>query len=246
MDLSTRGLVLREVNYKEADKILTVLTEDAGKLTVSARGARRKRSKYTASSQLLAFSELELHLRNGRWYLKEGRVAELFGGVRQDIVRLAVGAYFAELLEAMSDMDYADPGLLRLGLTGLHVLSGGAREEALVKAAFELRLMCLSGYAPEVSACPRCGAQTPESPMLSLTGGHIHCGIHRPDGGGRSVSLDPGSLSALRYIVNAPENRVFAFTLGTEGLAHLTGAAEGYVLAQLERRFRTLDFLKQL
>jgi len=246
MDLRTRGLVLRAVDYKEADKILTVLTEDAGRLTVSARGARSKRSKFTATSQLLAFSELDLQERYGRWYLKEGRAVELFSGLRQDIVALSVGAYFAELLEAVSDMDYDDPGLLHLGLTGLHVLSGGTRDPMLVKAAFELRLMCLSGYTPEVGACPKCGAGDPQSPMLSLRAGHIHCGKHHPDGGGASLSLDQGSLSALRHIVSAPENRVFAFALGTEGMAHLTSLAEGYVLAQLERRFRTLDFLKQL
>ena len=244
--MSTRGLILREVQYKEADKILTVLTEDAGKLTVSAHGARRARSKFTAASQLLAFSELDLYERNGRWNLREGRTIELFSGVRQDIVRLSVGAYFAELLEAVSDVDYDDTNLLRLGLTALHVLSGGTRENALVKAAFELRLMCLAGYEPHVLSCPLCGAAEPLSPMLSLQEGHIHCGLHRPRGGGASAPLDAGSLAAMRHVVGAAEGRVFAFTLGEEGLHHLGTAAEDYVLTQLERGFRTLDFLKQI
>lgn len=246
MDLSTRGIVLREVNYKEADKILTILTEEAGKLTVSARGARKKMGKYTAASQLLAFSELDLYERQGRWSLREGRVIELFGGLRQDICLLSIGAYFAELLEAVSDVDYVDPGLLTLGLSGLHVLSGGTRDPRLVKAAFELRLMCLSGYAPEVSACAKCSTATPAQPMLNLQGGQIHCRTHRPENSGASLPLDAGSLSALCHIISAPENRVFAFSLGEQGLAHLAAAAEGYVLAQLERGFRTLDFLKSL
>jgi len=246
MDLSTRGLVLREVQYKESDKILTVLTEDAGRLTVSARGARSKRSKFTASSQLLAFSELDLHERHGRWYLKEGRALELWNGIRQDIVRLSIATYFAELLEAVSDVDYEDANLLRLALTGLHVLSGGTREDKLVKAAFELRLMCLAGYEPDMSACPKCGEAELSKPMLSLREGYIHCAHHRPDVGGESMPLDPGSLSALRHIVGAPENRVFSFALGEVGMAYLEQTAERYVLTQLERNFRTLDFLKQL
>ena len=245
MDLSTRGLVLREVNYKESDKILTILTEDAGKLTVSARGARRKVGKYTAASQLLAFSELELYERQGRWSLREGRVVELFGGLRQDIHLLSVGVYFAELLEAVSDVDYIDPELLTLGLTGLHVLSGAARDPKLVKAAFELRLMCVSGYAPEVSACIQCGNPAPSDPRLNLQGGHVHCKAHRPTGGEHGLPLDEGSLLALRHIVSAPLARVFAFTLGEQGLGYLNTATEGYVLAQLERKFRTLEFLRQ-
>ena len=245
MDLKTRGLVLREVNYKESDKILTILTEDAGRLTVSARGARSKRSKYTAASQLLAFSELDLDERYGRWYLKEGRALELWSGIRQDIQRLSLATYFAELLEAVSDVDHDDPALLHLALSALHVLSSGARDERLVKAAFELRLMCLAGYEPNLSACPTCGETEIERPMLSLREGYIHCAHHRPAQGGTSMTLDPGSLQALRHIVSVPENRVFSFTLGEEGMTHLGLAAESYVLAQLERSFRTLDFLKK-
>lgn len=246
MDKSTRGLVLREVAYKEADKILTVLTEDLGKITVSARGARGKMGKCTAASQLLAFSELELYQRHGRWSLREGRVVELFENLRQDIEALSTGVYFAELLEAVSDMDYVAPDLLPLGLTGLLMLTKGERDRTLVKAAFELRLMCLAGYAPEISACPKCGETTPAEPLLQLNGGHIRCKTCPSEGGGGDVPLDGGSLSALRHIASAPLSRVFAFTLGEGGATRLKTAAEGYVLAQLERNFRSLDFLKSL
>jgi len=245
MEQNTRGLVLREVSYKEADKILTILTEDLGKITVSARGVRRKMGKSTAASQLLAFSDLTLYQRHGRWSIREGRVLELFDDLRQDIERFALGAYFAELLEAVSDMDYTDPNLLSFGLTGLVVLSRDEREIALVKAAFELRLMCLAGYAPEVAACPKCDSVNPRHPMLSLKGGHIHCKSCLPEGAGESMALDQGSLQALRHISAAPEGRVFAFTLGEQGMATLGTVAERYVAAQLERGFRTLEFYKQ-
>ena len=62
---TTKGLILREVKYKEADRILTVLTEDMGKITVKARGALRKGSKTAAATQLLAFSELTMFENRG-------------------------------------------------------------------------------------------------------------------------------------------------------------------------------------
>jgi len=85
----------------------------------------------------------------------------------------------------------------------------------------------------------------PIEPRLDLQGGHIHCRSHRPENALLGLPLDTGSLAALRHIVTAPLGRVFAFTLGEGGAAHLGAAAEGYVLAQLERGFRTLEFLKQ-
>ena len=60
MHIKTRGLVLRETNYKEADKILTVLTQDEGKRTVKARGCRRRGSRLAAAAQLLVYSEMTL------------------------------------------------------------------------------------------------------------------------------------------------------------------------------------------
>ena len=81
---TTRGLILREVRYKEADRILTVLTEDMGKMTVKARGALRKNSKTAASTQFLAFSELTLLDRNGFWSVSEGSTIEEFKGLRGD------------------------------------------------------------------------------------------------------------------------------------------------------------------
>ena len=60
MHLTTNALVLREVNYKESDKILTLLTEAEGKLTVSARGCRKKDSPISSACQLLAWAEFTL------------------------------------------------------------------------------------------------------------------------------------------------------------------------------------------
>ena len=73
MRLTTQGIVLRETNYKEADKILTVLTRDLGKRTVKARGRRRKNSKLTAASQLLVYSEMTLSERGGVHHPHRGR-----------------------------------------------------------------------------------------------------------------------------------------------------------------------------
>ena len=71
MFLTTRGLVLREVRYKESDKILTVLTQHEGKVTVRARGALRKGSRITAATQLLTYSDMTIFENRGRRTLNE-------------------------------------------------------------------------------------------------------------------------------------------------------------------------------
>lgn len=238
--------MLREVYYRESDKILTVLTEDEGRLTVSARGARSRNSKIAAAAQLFAFSELVLYERQGKLYLREGRTVELFSGLRQDIIRLAMAAYFAQVLETVSDEDIPNPAVLSLGLNSLYLLSRALRAPDLIKAAFELRLMCLAGYAPRLDACPLCGSEPPREPHFSLQGGFAACRDCLTAETGPHKALCAASLAAMRHIVSAPPERVFSFSLEPRAAKRLGKVAEAYCQAQLERSFQTLDYLKRL
>lgn len=143
------GLVIRSVDYKESDKILTVLTDRLGKLTVSARGARRRTSRLLPAVQLFAYSEMTLFEYNGRYRLDEAETREQFAGLRRDLDSSALAAYLAEVLGTEAEGAPLQPGVLRLALNSLYALSQGVGERWQVKAAFELRYAALSGYAPD-------------------------------------------------------------------------------------------------
>ena len=152
-----RGIVLRETETKESDKILTVLTDICGKIPVIARGARRKSCKYAACAQSLAYSEWTLNRKGDWYYANEGATIALFDGLRTDLTRLALGCYFAELTEAVTAEGEPAPALLSHLLNGLYALDKLRKAEPLARAAFELRLLCLAGYEPLADGCAYCG-----------------------------------------------------------------------------------------
>ena len=80
MHMRTKVLVLRETAYKESDKILTLLTQEAGKLTASGRGCRKKGSPIAAGCQLLVWSDMVLYEHRGRWAVQEAAVEREFRG----------------------------------------------------------------------------------------------------------------------------------------------------------------------
>lgn len=247
MHIVTQGLVLRETNYKEADKILTVLTREGGKRTVKARGCRRKNSKLTAASQLLVYSELTLSERGEFTTLTEADPLEQFWSVRQDLETLALASYFAEVAEASAQEGETCPELLSLLLNCLYALDTLKKPRALVKAVFELRLLCLTGYEPLLDACAVCGAPEPLRARLHLSQGVLCCAACRERlGGGVSMPLSPGALAAARYIVSGPPKKLFSFALAEESLRRLGQATEAFLMTQQERGFRTLDYYKQL
>ena len=239
-----RGLVLREVKFKEADKLLTVLTREEGKLTIRARDALRKNSRYGAAAQLLSFSELTLFCHKGRWSLNEGSTVEQFLGLRDELPLLSLATYFAELLEAVSDEDSPSPAALNLGLNALFALSRRLYPPAHIKAVFELRLMSLVGFLPSLDACGQCGAAMPAQPRFLTLEGVLACAACALEGA--SLSLCPASLAAMRHVTHAAPKKVFSFTLDEDAQKRFYAVCEAYVRVQLDRSFHSLDYWKQL
>ena len=209
MHITTQGLVLREVNYKEADKILTVLTAEGGKRTVKARGCRKKNSPLAASAQLLVYADMTLFLYQDRITLNEAESIRQFWHVRSDVELLALGSYFAEVMETVAVEGRPDPAAMSLILNSLHALD---------------KLMALEGYEPLADACAVCGRPDPEKPMLHLAEGVLHCAACRSEvGGGPSLPLTGGALAALRHILYGDPKRLFSFQLDQAGLNCLAG-----------------------
>lgn len=242
----TRGVVLRETETKEADKILTLLTADRGKIPVIARGVRRKGCKYAACAQPLVYSEWTLYQKGEWYYANEGATLELFSGLRGDLVALALGSYFAELTESVTQAEVPAGELLSHLLNGLYALSALHKPPEVVKPAFELRLLCLAGYEPLADSCAYCGVPDPEAPLLDVVQGVLRCRRCGEGSSMLSMPLCPASLAALRHIVYGDPKRLYSFRLEKTALDRLSAAAEAFLTAQLERGFRTLDFYKSL
>ena len=246
-DTVLKGLVLRTADYKESSKMLTVLTDAMGKVDISARGATRLKSRIAAACQPMAFSEMTVSESKERLYLKEASTLELFSGLTADLKNYALGCYFLELLDASCPETVEEPEVLALGLNALWLLSEGKKDPRIVKSAFELRLMALLGYQPEMEQCAACGKEEPDIPTLDLRGGALYCrDCALRSLAQRPMTLDRPSLLAIRHIVSAQRKNVFSFRIIDSGLRRLSDAAENYVKEQLERSFRTLDYYTSL
>lgn len=243
---TTRGLILREVHYKEADRILTVLTEDMGKITVKARGALRKGSRTAAATQFLAYSELTMFENRGKWSVNEASTIEEFKGLRSDIAALSLASYFAECTEALSDEDMPDPDMLRLILNCLFALSNSMYAPEHIKTAFELRLMSIAGYEPELRACSTCGDTEPHEAYFSTDNGIILCGNCRRSPLEANIKLAPGALSGMRHMIYSDMRKMLSFSLSEDAAECAAKTAESFLLTQTERRFSTLDYWKQV
>ena len=173
MYLKTEGLILRQTDWKETDRILNVLTREHGKMTFRARGVRSRRSRLAGSCQLLCYSEFTVFENRGVYTVDEAVPIEMFTELRRDVELVSLAAYFAQAAEVVAQEDDPNPELLSLCLNAMYALGKLQKPQALVKAAFELRLACLAGYTPMVDRCGVCGAEEPELVLWTVSLGQI-------------------------------------------------------------------------
>ena len=243
MFLKTDGLVVRQVNYKDNDQILTVLTKEHGLMTLKARGVRSRSSRLKGACQLLAYSEFTVFENRGFHTIDEANAIQMFPELRTDIELLSLASYFAQVSEVLSQEDMPNPELLSLTLNAFYALCRRLCTPELVKAAFELRAACLGGYTPELSGCAVCG--DPEPDRFDVRGGILCCASCNA-GEGLRLPVSPGSLAAMRYLVSCDAKRLFSFRLEGRAVKELCDLTETYLQTQLERGFYTLDFYKSL
>ena len=133
---------------------------------------------------------------------------------------------------------------MQLGLNSLYALSEGLGSCEKIKAAFELRLMTLEGYAPAEESCPVCGRGDIREPVFLPEEGQTVCRACRK--AGRSLPLTENALAAMRHILHAPAKKLLAFRLTEEEQSLLSAVAESWLLHCSDRNFPTLAYYRNL
>lgn len=243
MQCVTHGIIIRAKSVSD-DRLLTILTSDYGVISAVARGANKPRGRLTSSTELFCYSKLVLFRYRDSTTIDSAEVEQSFFALRQNIVALSLASYIAELCCELAPPEEAAPDYLRLVLNTLHLLSKGKKTVWLLKPVFELRLMTMAGFMPDLTGCAACGKfeEQGDGPMrFSIETGTLYCqNCYDPQ---HTAEVVPqGVLSAMRHIIYSPFEKLFSFSLPEEGLRILTHICESYMLFHLQKQYRSLGF----
>lgn len=175
----TKGIIIKRARWGEADLILTVFTEDLGKIQVLAKSVRKGKSKLAASLELLNLAQLEL-VRGYRFDLVTG--AQCLNGFRlfkQDLSRLAWAHFFAEFLNNFSEEKAPDSRLYALFRNLFLNLNCSQKQEEWreAMASGQWRVLEYLGIEPRLLSCLWCGAVLSDKEELVFLGeGGVYCG----------------------------------------------------------------------
>lgn len=194
------GVVLRRRNLGEADRLVTVLTRDRGKITIVARGARRPRSRL--GGRLEPSTRVRALVAEGRTLdvISQVEVLEANAALRRDLERLGVVSVVLEMADRALADRHPHPDVYRLVLAALDL----ARESpvAVIWPWFAARLLVLLGHRPSVTRCPVCGRRLRDPAAWSTTlGGCLHAACRAHDS--RAVAMPSGARALLVFLLDA-------------------------------------------
>lgn len=239
----TEAVILRRLDFGEADRVIVIFTPGRGKVETIAKGVRRITSR--RAGHLEPLTRARLLLAQGRQLdvITQAEALDLFPNLRADLGRTAAGFYLAELVDRFTEPQQPNPGLYRHLVEGLKLLDLG-QDPDLVRRYFELRLLDAAGFRPELHRCLECGRELkPTANYFSPASGGTLC----PDCGGRSRPVSVAALKVLRFIQSAPAYDQVARLRVQPGLMReLELLLRDYLRFLLERDLKSAAFLDGL
>lgn len=239
------AIVLKRRDQGEADRLLTVLTPDRGKLTLLAKGVRRQASR--KAGHVEPFTHVDLLIAKGKSLdlITQAETIAAHRPLREDLWRSTWAYYVVELADAFT-VD-ADPQALLFELLAetLDRLSQGT-DPALCVRYYELHLLGLVGYQPQLFRCVQCNELLqPEVNFLSLDRGGVLCpkhGVNHPE----TIALALPVFKLLRFLQTRTWPEVALLQVSPATARQAESVLARYIVYHLERTLRSTVFMERL
>ncbi|MDH7576929.1 MAG: DNA repair protein RecO [Bacillota bacterium] len=247
------AIVLRSRVYGEADRILTLFTREAGKVSAIAKGVRKPTSRLRGAVQLFSHTHLVLYTGKSLDTITQGEAEETFCFLQEDLERLAAASGCAELVDRLTLEKQPSGKVFHLLLTALRVLEKGDPE--LLARVFEIKLLAALGYQPQLEGCVMGRHEGWRAPgpevkeagpvWFSIEKGGVlcaDCAAHCPG----ALPLSPATIGALGYFLRTRLDRAVRAKIGKVSLLELASLLRSFFAYHGEVNVRTWDFLDDL
>lgn len=238
------ALVIRSIDYGESGKILTLLTEGAGKVGVLARGAKKTGSRYAAAAEPFTYGEYVFFRAGGLGTLNSADIITSHRRIRENLLLSAVAAYLAEMTDRVTADGEAAPRLYRQLLAALAALDDG-KDPQVITRIYEMNILAHAGYMPVLDGCAGCGKAADDAEWFSPALGGLACRDCACKDGG-AVKAGAAVIRLLRLFAAVDLARVGRIDLKPDTKEALRRILRDWMDRHLDIRFRSRHVLEQL
>lgn len=236
-----RGLILKETKVGEADKILTLLIKGIGKVSVSARGARKTKGALSSGTSLFTYADFTLKSGNKYYYLVQADIISSFYSLTKDIEALAYASYFLELADKTTVENAPADDILRLSVFILKRIADKKLEPRLAASIYELKILQYSGFMPCLTHCVRCGK--PHDNFMGMQGALCKSCAGREY---NTPAVNETVIYTMNYILSNEPPSLLNFGLDGEILSSLAKISSKMIDFHFALNLKSKKFLSSL
>lgn len=230
------GIILAESNMGDYDKMLTMLTPNFGKISCSAKGARKPNSSLLAGTQMFCFGEYLMYKGTSTYHINSCETIEMFYKIRTDLDKLKYAVYITKIINDVTTENQNNYKVLQLYLNTLYVISNTDKDLDFVISIFRLRLLSIIGYRPEIGECKTCKTKENLTRFSIMDNGFKCEACGKQDKG--SISMNETTKDAMRYIILAESKKIFSFQIPKESIEELKIISKVYLTEKLEKEYK--------
>ena len=241
--VKTKGVIIKVQDYKENDKLLWMYTEELGKVTCIAKGAKRSKSQLLSVTLPLCFGEYLLFKGKNLYNLQEGKIINSFQGLLNNLEKLTYSSYLCELIDICVENDEVNSALFKEFMICLYLLSTDALDYELLVRAFELRLLEATGYNLELDRCCICKKKIAVADYISLSHYGGVCDECNKEYG---FFISKPAYNALRFLKNTSMDKVYRLNVNDEIKKQMERVITNIIANNYSKRPKSLEMLSYI
>ena len=240
-------MVLRQYPLGEADRIVTLLTPDLGKVRAVAKGVRRPKGRLRGHLDLTNVVDFAAAYGRNLDVITEAALQDDHPGSREDLTRLSHAIYVCEVADLFSQERSPSRALYVLVTATLEAL-GEVSDPWLVGRWYEQRVLDVTGFRPQLEHCVECDSTLePGDHVLDLGAGGMLCPSCRTLGVGQKVQVSQSAMRALRHFQRTGTVAGIGDPTLNDGLRNeVEGISSRYIRSIVERDIRSADFARRV
>lgn len=239
--IKVTGVVVRTVNYRDYDRILTLFTREKGSMTVSARGVRRTNARWRAGCQLFSTGEYLLYARGTRYYLSQVDVQQSYYELRNSPQTMMHATFILNVMEAAIVSDEPNEPLYALLMRALALYCHLDTDASRITDYVLVQAMRILGFGLQLGECVRCRAGRNFTHFSISSGGVVCTDCKRNCADGKP--LHPALQDALRALSAARAEDLPALPIHPQTLKNLLPLLVAYTQYHLDRIFKSASLL---
>ncbi|MCI5636164.1 MAG: DNA repair protein RecO [Sarcina ventriculi] len=231
---------MKTQEYKENDKLLWIFTQELGKISVIAKGAKKSKNKLFSVTTPFCYGDYLVFKGKNLYSLSEGKIRKSFQSFLDNLEKLTYASYICELIDICIEDNEKNSYLYKECITCLYLLNTDAIDYETLIRAFELKILKATGYGLNLDNCVSCKEKIQNSNYLDLAYFGGVCEKCRRE---RGIYIDKATFASLKFLNNTTLDKVYKLHLSDDTKSEIYKITHYIISSVYSRKPKSLEML---